>query len=89
MGFLADSLNRISPSATIAVATKARQLQAEGRDVLSLSAGEPDFDTPDNIKNSEEINPPAETMKRLQIFQDLGKDIRQYDRLWTKIKTAQ
>lgn len=45
--------------------------------------------TPDNIKNSEEINPPAETMKRLQIFQDLGKDIRQYDRLWTKIKTAQ
>ncbi|MHA6688165.1 polyamine ABC transporter substrate-binding protein [Mesorhizobium sp. A556] len=45
--------------------------------------------TPDNIKNSEEINPPAETMKRLQIFEDLGKDIRQYDRLWTKIKTAQ
>ena len=45
--------------------------------------------TPENIKNSEEINPPAETMKRLQIFQDLGKDIRQYDRLWTKIKTAQ
>jgi aspartate aminotransferase len=52
MGFLADSLNRISPSATIAVATKARQLQAEGRDVLSLSAGEPDFDTPDNIKEA-------------------------------------
>jgi len=45
--------------------------------------------TPDNIKNSEEINPSAETMKRLQIFEDLGKDIRQYDRLWTKIKTAQ
>ena len=36
--------------------------------------------TPDNIKNSEEINPPAETMKRLQIFEDLGKDVRQYDR---------
>lgn len=45
--------------------------------------------TPDNIKNSEEINPPPETMKRLQIFEDIGKDIRQYDRLWTRIKTAQ
>jgi spermidine/putrescine transport system substrate-binding protein len=45
--------------------------------------------TPDNIKDSEEINPPAETMKRLQIFEDIGKDIRQYDRLWTRIKTAQ
>lgn len=50
MGFIADSLNRIQPSATIAVSTKARQLKAEGRDVISLSAGEPDFDTPDNIK---------------------------------------
>ncbi len=52
MGFIADSLNRIQPSATIAVATKARQLKAEGRDVLSLSAGEPDFDTPQNIKDA-------------------------------------
>lgn len=50
MGFIADSLNRIQPSATIAVATKARQLKAAGRDVISLSAGEPDFDTPENIK---------------------------------------
>lgn len=50
MGFIADSLNRIQPSATIAVSTKARQLKAEGRDVISLSAGEPDFDTPENIK---------------------------------------
>lgn len=45
--------------------------------------------TPENIKNSEEINPPAETMKRLQIFEDIGDGIRLYDRLWTKIKTAQ
>lgn len=52
MGFIADSLNRIQPSATIAVATKARQLKAEGRDVISLSAGEPDFDTPQNIKDA-------------------------------------
>ncbi|MFV0367827.1 MAG: pyridoxal phosphate-dependent aminotransferase [Hyphomicrobiaceae bacterium] len=52
MGFFAESLNRIQPSATIAVATKARQLKAEGRDVISLSAGEPDFDTPQNIKDA-------------------------------------
>ena len=52
MGFFADSLNRIQPSATIAVSMKARQLKAEGRDIISLSAGEPDFDTPDNIKRA-------------------------------------
>ena len=52
MGFLADSVNRISPSQTIGMATKARELQAKGRDVISLSAGEPDFDTPDNIKEA-------------------------------------
>ena len=52
MGFIADSLNRIQPSATIAVSTKARQLKASGRDIISLSAGEPDFDTPQNIKDA-------------------------------------
>lgn len=52
MGFIADSLNRIQPSATIAVSTKARQLKAEGRDIISLSAGEPDFETPDNVKEA-------------------------------------
>ncbi len=50
MGFFADSLNRIQPSATIAVSMKARQLKSQGRDIISLSAGEPDFDTPENIK---------------------------------------
>lgn len=45
--------------------------------------------TPDNIKNSEEINPPEGVMKRLQIFVDLGEDIRKVDRVWTTIKTAQ
>ena len=49
MGFYADSLNRISPSATIAISTKARALKAEGRDIITLSQGEPDFDTPPNI----------------------------------------
>jgi aspartate aminotransferase len=52
MGFFSDSLNRIQPSATIAVSTKARQLKAQGRDIISLSAGEPDFDTPQNIKDA-------------------------------------
>ena len=52
MGFIADSLNRIQPSATIAVSMKARQLKAAGRDIISLSAGEPDFDTPENIKQA-------------------------------------
>ncbi len=52
MGFFADSLNRIQPSATIAVSMKARQLKAAGRDIISLSAGEPDFDTPQNIKDA-------------------------------------
>ncbi len=52
MGFIADSLNRIQPSATIAVSTKARELKAQGRDIISLSAGEPDFPTPSNIKDA-------------------------------------
>jgi aspartate aminotransferase len=50
MGFLADALSRVKPSATIAVTQKARELKAQGRDIISLSVGEPDFDTPDNIK---------------------------------------
>ncbi len=52
MGFFADSLARVQPSATIAVSTKARELKAAGRDIISLSAGEPDFDTPDHIKEA-------------------------------------
>ena len=52
MAFLADSLARIKPSATIAVTNKARELKAAGRDVIGLGAGEPDFDTPDNIKEA-------------------------------------
>ena len=52
MAFLADALSRVKPSATIAVSQKARELKAKGRDVISLGAGEPDFDTPDNIKKA-------------------------------------
>lgn len=52
MGFISDALNRIQPSATIAATQKARDLKALGRDVISLAAGEPDFDTPENIKEA-------------------------------------
>ena len=52
MAFIADVLSRVKPSATIAMTQKARDLKAKGRDVISLSVGEPDFDTPDNIKQA-------------------------------------
>ena len=52
MAFLANVLNRIKPSATMVLTQKARDLKASGRDVISLTVGEPDFDTPDNIKNA-------------------------------------
>lgn len=52
MAFLADRLSRIKPSPTLAVAAKAKALKAEGRDVLELGLGEPDFDTPDFIKDA-------------------------------------
>lgn len=52
MGFLADALSRIKPSATIVITQKARDLRAAGRDVISLSVGEPDFDTPENVKEA-------------------------------------
>ena len=52
MPFIADALGRVKPSATIAVTQKARDLRAQGRDVISLSVGEPDFDTPDNVKEA-------------------------------------
>jgi len=50
MSILASRLSAIKPSPTIAVTTKANELKAAGQDVIGLGAGEPDFDTPDNIK---------------------------------------
>ena len=52
MSIISDSLKRIKPSPTIAVTQKARELKASGKDVIGLGAGEPDFDTPDNIKEA-------------------------------------
>ncbi len=50
MSFLSQTLDRVKPSPTIAVTTRAAELKTAGRDVIGLGAGEPDFDTPDNIK---------------------------------------
>ena len=52
MGFLSDALGRIQPSATIAITRKAADMKREGRDVISLAAGEPDFDTPKNVRDA-------------------------------------
>ena len=52
MPFISEKLSRIKPSPTMAVAAKAMELKAAGRDVIGLGAGEPDFDTPDNIKEA-------------------------------------
>jgi aspartate aminotransferase len=52
MSFIAERLSRIKPSPTLVVTQKARELKAAGRDIIGLGAGEPDFDTPDNIKEA-------------------------------------
>ena len=52
MSIISNSLKRIKPSPTIAVTQKARELRAAGKDVIDLGAGEPDFDTPDNVKRA-------------------------------------
>ncbi|WP_116598626.1 pyridoxal phosphate-dependent aminotransferase [Primorskyibacter marinus] len=52
MSFLSATLSRVKPSPTVAVTTLAQELKAQGRDIIGLGAGEPDFDTPDNIKDA-------------------------------------
>ena len=52
MSIVSNSLKRIKPSPTIAVTQKARELKASGKDIIGLGAGEPDFDTPENIKQA-------------------------------------
>ena len=52
MSIVSNNLKRIKPSPTIAVTSKAREMRAAGKDVIGLGAGEPDFDTPDNIKEA-------------------------------------
>lgn len=52
MNQLSDRLNRLAPSATLAMSQKSAELKAQGVDVINLSVGEPDFNTPDHIKGS-------------------------------------
>ncbi|WP_323014839.1 pyridoxal phosphate-dependent aminotransferase [Devosia sp.] len=52
MGFLSDALGRVAPSATVAISQKARVMAQEGRDIIALSAGEPDFDTPLHVRDA-------------------------------------
>ena len=52
MSFLSQTLARVKPSPTIAMTMRAQQLTAEGRDIITLSAGEPDFDTPEHIRDA-------------------------------------
>ncbi|MBU1306892.1 MAG: pyridoxal phosphate-dependent aminotransferase [Alphaproteobacteria bacterium] len=52
MAFLSEALARVAPSATVAISQKARELAQQGRDIIALSAGEPDFDTPLNVRDA-------------------------------------
>lgn len=52
MSFLSESLGRVQPSATVAITQKAREMARSGKDIIALSAGEPDFDTPQNVKDA-------------------------------------
>ena len=52
MDLLSNRINALSESGTIEMATKARELKYQGKDIISLSLGEPDFDTPDHIKEA-------------------------------------
>jgi len=52
VGFLSEALERVAPSATVAISQKARTLAQEGRDIIALSAGEPDFDTPEHVRDA-------------------------------------
>jgi len=52
VAFLSDALNRIQPSATVAINSKAAEMKRQGQDVISLAAGEPDFDTPENVREA-------------------------------------
>jgi len=52
MGFLSDALGRVAPSATVAISQKARIMAQEGKNIIALSAGEPDFDTPEHVRDA-------------------------------------
>ena len=74
MALLSDNINRIKPSATMAVTGKARELKAAGNDIIGLGAGEPDFDTPENIKKPHKFGESlVEQHQRNSIMKGLSK----------------
>ena len=79
MSFIASRLSRIKPSPTMAMTGRAQELKAAGKDVIGLAAGEPDFDTPENVKEAQAlglkvaawtVNTPADMARMI----DLGVD---------------
>ena len=61
--FISSKLSKIKPSAILAITGKAKELKAQGKDIISLSVGEPDFDTPENIKEASPRNLPSAGQK--------------------------
>src|SRR5207247_10223215 len=79
---LADRLKTLAPSSTLAVQAKARELRAKGIDVISFGAGEPDFDTPQRIKDAA-----AEAMRRGQTkYTEVGGIPELRAAGWAKLK---
>ena len=73
MSFISDTLKRIKPSATMVITAKAAQLKREGKKVIGLSSGEPDFDTPKHVKEAaiEAINKGTQNILTLKVYQSL------------------
>ena len=72
---LSKNLEKIAPSATVAMTQLARDLKNQGKDVISLSAGEPDFDTPENIKRAaiEAITRVKQNIQLLMVLMNLKR----------------
>jgi aspartate aminotransferase len=89
MAFLSAALDRVKPSATIAVTDKARALKAAGRNVIGLGAGEPDFDTPANIKLAATMRSrPARPAYRCRRYPELKEAIiAKFQREWPPSRT--
>ena len=74
MSVLSATLDRVKPSPTIAMTTRAAELKAEGRDIIGLSAGEPDFDTPEHIREAGKAAIDAGHTRGLQLHQQHRED---------------
>ena len=77
MSIIAERLKRIKPSMTVGINVKANALRSEGKDVLVLAAGEPDFDTPSNIRKAA-----FEAMEKGQTRYVPGKELQPFKRLF-------